>query len=367
MRRTHTLLAPRLLAPVCALALSSVASAQFDKAREALARVEVVDAACHEAQEIFRSEATPEEKREALKKLKVQQEFRLLVNGVAVGPTEVVTRSLHPRARLRILVTFQNGKRVQASLIGNDPHSNLALLRTPVEAPNYLAPAESPVLVAQRTYLIGYRGEEPVETEARVTTASIGASCRDIYRVRGGQPLGIGSVFVVASLGRRVNPGAACVDDQGRLIGVLLGCAPPQVLAEKPGLLPDMERSFVIPGRRIAKVVAALREHGRVIRADFGFGVAPVSDALRAQLPDVPKGAGTVDRIDEKGPAYKAGLRQHDIVLGVNDHSPADVHLLRECLEDCKPGAEATLRILRGGKEQTLKATPVDRDPVEDR
>jgi S1-C subfamily serine protease len=351
---------PALLASLMLAMLSSVASAQFERAREALAQVEVIDAAFHQAQQIMRKQIPIAKKEEELRKLKVKQEFRLLVSGVAVGPQEVVTRALHPRARLRIMVTFSNGKQAEARILGNDPRSNLALIQTETPAPAFLEPIEAQVAAAERTYLVGHRGDRALEADGIVTDVSIGATCKDIYGVRAGKALEIGSVFVVATTGRRIYPGAACLDSEGRLIGILLGCAPPQAMPKAAGALADMERSFVIPGRRILKVLAALRAHGRVIRADFGLGVAPVSSALRAQLPDVPGGAGTVDRLDEHGPAAKAGLRRNDILLRVDGTSAGDIHRLRERLCDCEPGKAVKLEVLRAGEKLEMRVTPVE-------
>jgi len=348
-----------VLVPLLVAAVGTPASAQFERAREAVAQVEVVDAAYKRALEILKQDIPAAKKKEKLSKLKIRQDYRLLVCGVAIRPHEIVTRALHPRAQLHIRVTFANGERSTALMVGNDPRSNLALIRTKSAAPAFLDPEESPVVDRQKTYLVGYRGEEALEADAWVTRVSMGASCEDIYQVRGGKPLPIGSVFVVATTGRRVNPGAACLDSEGRLVGILLGCAPPQALRCKQDRLKDLDRSFVIPCRRVRTVVAALRAHGRVIRADFGFDLEPVSAALCAQIPNVREGAGTITKVEEKGPAKKAGLRRHDILLGVNGETAPDVHRLREVLEHCGPGEEVRLRVLRAGEEREVSVTPV--------
>ncbi|MHC4938837.1 MAG: S1C family serine protease [Planctomycetota bacterium] len=349
-----------LFVPVTLAILSGVASAQIERVREAMAQVDVIDEALHQAMELFRSKLPEEEKRRKLEQLKIRQDFRLLVSGVAVGPQEIVTRALHPRAQLRVMVTFQNGKRARAEVVGNDPRSNVALIRTRLQAPRYLEPAQSPVVLKQQTFLIGYWGERPLDADCIVTRLSIGATCEDIYSRKEPKPrYAIGSVFVVASPGRRLNPGAACVDREGRLVGLLLGCAPAEAVPQPAGgPLAGMGRSFVLPSRRLVKVVRDLRQYGKVIRSEFGMRVAPVSAALRAQLVKVPQGAGTVTQVEAKGPAHAAGLRANDILLSVNGRSTEDVFLLRETLSDCKPGTKAKLKILRAGKETEVVVVP---------
>ena len=207
-----------ILAPILVATLTGVASAQIERARQAVTQVDVIDDAFHRAMKLLKKKIPAEEKEAELKKLVIRQEFRLLVSGVAVGPTEIVTRALHPRARLRVMVTFRNGKRVKAQVVGNDPLSNVALLRTRETAPGYLEPSESPVAVKQETILVGYWGERLLDTSGILTRASIGATCEDIYSTKEPKPrFSIGSVFVVASTGRRLNPGSACIDRGGRV------------------------------------------------------------------------------------------------------------------------------------------------------
>jgi len=353
---------PLLIAALSVATFSGTASAQIERVRDAMTQVEVIDAAFHKAMELLKSKLPAAKKEAELKKLKIHQDFRLMVSGVAVGPQEIVTRALHPRARLRVTVTYRNGKRVQAEVIGNDPLSNVALIRTPTPAPHYLEPSATQVATKQETVLVGFWGERALNTNCVVTRVSIGATCEDIYSALEPKPrYAIGSVFVVASPGRRLNPGAACVDRDGRLVGVLLGCAPAEAVPQPAGgPLAGMGRSFVLPSRRLAKVVGDLRRYRRVIRAEFGLRIAPVSDALRAQLTKVPAGAGTITKIEAKSPAAAAGLRANDILLSVNGDSAADVHLLREALTDCKPGSKAKLKVLRAGKATEVTVVPAE-------
>ena len=109
------------------------------------------------------------------------------------------------------------------------------------------------------------------------------------------------------------------------------------------------------------RIVKSLREHGRVIRADFGIQVRPVSDALRAQMPKLPKGASTVTLYDTEGPAAKAGIRTNDILLSVNGKEPVDAAELREALVACKPGEPARCKVLRAGKVLELSVKPTEK------
>ena len=180
---------PLVLTSLLIATLSPIASAQIagssresliKRVRQALTQIEVTDEAVLKAQEIFAKKIPVEQREEELKKLQIQQQWRLLVSGVAVAPREIVTRSLHPRAELRVLVTFRNGKQVRGEVIGNDPRSNLALIRTQVDAPGYLAPSESPVVRGQMVDLIGHQSRDGFDADGIVTRLHLDATCDDI-------------------------------------------------------------------------------------------------------------------------------------------------------------------------------------------
>jgi len=203
---------------------------------------------------------------------------------------------------------------------------------------------------------------EPMSANGFVTRVRVPTRVMDIYGIYGPPEtttIPLGAVFVVAAPTVPCNPGTACLDDSGKLVGIVLGCAPAQVMARVKGEpAVKFERSFVVPSRRILKVVRALRAHGRVIRAQFGFDTAPVSQALRAQLPTLPACAATVAKLDPKGPGAMGGVRNNDLLLAVNGKRPEDIHLLREMLTDCKPSKPAKLSVLRAGKQVELTVKP---------
>jgi len=348
-----------LLAAAIAGAYAPCSSAQVEDARRALVKVEVMDEGLHEALEIRKSQLPLKEKEAKLAKIKIQQQFRLLVSGVAISSHEVVTPALHPTARLRVILTFHDGSKHRAALIGTDPRTNLALVRSPVPLPHYLEPHVEKLEVRQGVELVGHSMVEPLQASGFVTQVRMSVRLLDIYGIHEADTIPLGCVFVVAAPALPCNPGTACLDAEGRLVGIVLGCAPAQVMAQakgEPGA--RLERSFVVPSRRILKITQALREHKRVVRADFGFALASVSEALRAQLPDLPACAATVNQLSVTGPAAKGGIRNNDILLAVNGQAPEDVHLLRELLTECDPTQSVQLTVLRAGKKLDLSVEP---------
>ena len=97
-----------------------------------------------------------------------------------------------------------------------------------------------------------------------------------------------------------------------------------------------------------------------MIRAEFGVLLAPVSAALRAQLPAIPSGAATVTLRDADGPAAKAGVRSNDILLSLNGQKLGTCDELREALNSCAPDQPAQCKLLRAGKVLQLSVKPTE-------
>ena len=334
---------------------AGTAAAQFEKAKDAVAVVEVLDENWVLSRKIMDRKISQRERDAELGRVRIKQPFRLLVSGVAVAPNEIVVPALHPTAPLHIMVRFRDGKTVKAQVVGNDPRSNLALLRTPSSAPAHLTTANKHVVDDQWIALIGHRTLTPAVGRGVVTHPRLGVRTRDIYGVRNGRSLAIGTAFFAATNTRVINPGSACLDEKGQLAGVVLGCAPTMAM---PGARPGLNGTFVLPGDRVAKILKCLREHGKVRRADFGMSVMAVPEAMLAHFPELPPGAGNVVRVAKNGPAAKAGVRVNDVVIAINDRKPRDIHALREAMCDCTSKKGTKISVLRAGETMSFDVTP---------
>lgn len=99
---------------------------------------------------------------------------------------------------------------------------------------------------------------------------------------------------------------------------------------------------------------------GKIAHSKYWIGVAcaPVSDALRAQL-DLEHGLVISEVIDD-GPAAKAELKVHDILVSVGDEPLDSVGKLVDVIEE-QGEKPLKFKVLRGGKERTVEITPASR------
>jgi S1-C subfamily serine protease len=108
-------------------------------------------------------------------------------------------------------------------------------------------------------------------------------------------------------------------------------------------------RVIVIPSATIERVAARLETHGRIARGYLGVGLQPV------RLDD---GVGAmVMSVDKQGPAAAAGIRQGDVITGLNDERLSGVRSLARALSPDSVGSVVDVAVSRAGQPVRFKLT----------
>jgi S1-C subfamily serine protease len=248
----------------------------------------------------------------------------------------------------RISVTLSDGRRMPATAIGDDPASDLAVVRS----------------------------DEPHPSEAAFVAAALG----DSQQLRAGQVvIALGSPYgfqssvtagVVSALGRSLrsysgrliddviqtdaalnpgNSGGPLIDSAGRVVGV-----------NTATILPAQGICFAI-GINTAKFVASrLLRDGRIRRSYIGVSAQTVPVHRRVvRFYDLAKEWGAlVLQVEEDSPAKRAGLRDGDIIVALEGKPVAGVDDLHRLLTDVRVGTGCLLTVLRYTEKVELKVTP---------
>jgi S1-C subfamily serine protease len=246
-------------------------------------------------------------------------------DGLYVGPEELID----PDAEIETVLA--SGDRAKTEILGRDPSTGIVLLK-PAGAASIAPLARAADLRAGSIAIVA--GRNDVSPLAAFTTVNqAGPSWRSM---RGGlieRRLGLSG-----GLDGRFE-GAAALDPAGALIGMVL--------------FGPRRRALVIPAETIDRVAPVLAEKGRVGRGYLGAGLHPVRDERHHGV--------MVMRLDDNGPAMRAGLHLGDIISAWNGeavHGPRDI--IRRLGAD-SVGAAVTLTILRGGAEQRVDITVAER------
>ncbi len=335
-----------------------------ERAQRAVVRVEAVEPAFERVVTLIRQRAPAAE----LRRVKLQQPYRLVTSGVVISSKgEILTTALHPRAQLRIEVTFFDGSHKWARLVGTDPRSNLALIRVATPVAHHLDLATGEPSEGTNVLIVGDGDALEGTTQmGAVAARHVTVFIPDLYGVDAQPMLPLASVFAVPVRVGDARPGSPCVDSNGRILGLLIGRSAPfrRVWPDAQGRQRPLEYEycFALPAARVQRILRDLRgPHKRVVRSHWGVQLTRVPASLRAHF-ELPTSAASVIGILRGGPAGRGGVQLHDVLFSVNGETHKGFYQLAEALSDCKPDTPAKLGVLRKGKRIELTVTPNRRE-----
>ena len=243
----------------------------------------------------------------------------------------------------RIEVTLADGRRMPASAIGDDPASDLAVVR--VDEPGLTAAAlgdSQQLRVGQLVVAIG----NPYGFQSTVTAGVVSALGRSLRSYSGRL---IDDVIQTDAALNPGNSGGPLVDSAGRVVGV-----------NTATILPAQGICFAI-GINTAKFVSSrLLRDGRIRRSYIGVSAQTVPIHRRVvRFYDLPKETGVVAlSIEEKSPAQRAGVREGDVIVALEGHPVAGVDDLHRVLTDVRVGVSCSLTVLRRTEKLELRIVP---------
>lgn len=237
----------------------------------------------------------------------------------------------------QIQLTLPDGRTASAELVGRDPSTDLALLKTESSGLTPLTPAPlEGVKVGHLVLAVGHPG--------RTTRATLGivSAFGDEWRTHAG-----GRIDRYLETDADLPPGFSggpLLDAQGRFLGLLTAAF-------------SRTAAVAIPGPTLTRVVTTLKEHGGVRRGYLGVGAYPV------RLPQhlwAKAGAETgliFLSVDPDGPAHRAGLLLGDVLVNLGGRTLEGVEDLLGYLADEKVGSSVPAKVLRAGEVREVSLT----------
>jgi S1-C subfamily serine protease len=271
-------------------------------------------------------------------------ELRGSGSGVVIAPDGFVLTNSHVVAPAdNIRVHLQDGRDLPAHIIGNDPDSDLAVIRVPDGGLPVAELGDSSRLrVGQLVVAIG----NPLGFQATVTAGVLSALGRTLRSQTGRL---IASVLQTDAALNPGNSGGPLVDFHGKVIGINTA-----VIAGSQGI------SFAIPVNTAKWVAAQLIREGRVRRAYLGI-LAQTLPLDRRIVVNYGIDAATAVRVTEvqpDTPAAAAGLRIGDLIGRIGDTAVTSLDDLQMALGRHPLGQPLSLRIVREGRWIEVTVTP---------
>lgn len=249
----------------------------------------------------------------------------------------------------RVIVVLHDRRYLEAEVVGRDPSTEVAVVK--------IAGNGFPVARLGDSDLVGI-GDwalamgSPLGLQFSVTAGIISGIGRDIGILRaqpdanGGMTAPLEHFIQTDAALSPGNSGGPLLNTEGEVIGISTAVAASAGTPSGYG--------FAIPANLARRIADQLVEHGEVQRSYLGVFLLNVTPEMAAaEGLDRVEGA-VVARLEQGGPAHRAGAREGDVIVGIGDARVITASDLQARLAQLDPGQTLKIQLLRGGREIAL-------------
>ncbi|HEX3357353.1 MAG TPA: trypsin-like peptidase domain-containing protein [Tepidisphaeraceae bacterium] len=256
----------------------------------------------------------------------------------------IVTNSHVVHDASQIHVVFSDGARHEARIIGDDPETDIAVIRADASGLSPVALGDSSTLqVGQLVIAIG----NPYGFQTTVTAGVVSAMGRT-FRSASGRL--IDSVIQTDAALNPGNSGGPLVNSRGEVIGVNTAV-----------ILPAQGLCFAIPANTAKFVAAKLIRDGKITRGYIGVAGqnVPLHRKVVRYYNLLVESAVLVTGVEPASPASRAGLEDGDLIIQFDGKPIGEIDALHRLLTDEALGRETTVTVLRRNQKQDFRITPL--------
>ena len=260
----------------------------------------------------------------------------------------------------KIEVTFHDGEKLPAKVVGTDPKTDVAVIK--VDSSSYHAAQRgksSKLKVGELVMAVG----SPFELEQTVTTGIVSALGRnDVGILRNGRTAGYEDFIQTDAAINPGNSGGPLVDMNGRVVGINSAIATANRLS---GIGSNSGVGFAIPIDMASNVADQLIKDGKVRRGALGVALDQLTPAMAKAFGVDAKTKGVVvTEVFPATPAAKVGLKQGDVLVKFDDTPATDVASFRNFVATSELGRAHTLTYIHEGEVKTVQVTLEPADKV---
>jgi 2-alkenal reductase len=269
-------------------------------------------------------------------------------SGVFISDKGYILTNNHVVADTKSLtIVLSDGSQQSATIVGTDPYSDIAILKTDGKVPAVATLGNSDLLQPGETVIA--IGSPLGDFKNTVTVGVVSATGRSIDTGQGYQVENLIQTDAAINQG---NSGGPLVDLAGEVVGIntlIVRSTGTGSVAEGLG--------FAIPSNTVQAVATQILEKGYVARPYLGISYQPITPDIAAAYRLPAQWGVYVTNVSSNSPASEAGLRQGDIVVRVGDTALDETHQYLNILLTYQPGNQVTLGVMRNGKTIDMQVT----------
>ncbi len=267
-------------------------------------------------------------------------------SGVIIRPDGYIVTNNHVVANAtKVEVTLNNNKSYEATVIGKDPVTDVALVKIDAEGLPTVTFGDSDKLrLGEWVLAIGSPLGE--QLKGTITAGIVSAKGRSMQNER---EFKIESFIQTDAAVNPGNSGGALVNKSGELVGINTA------IISQTGAYSGY--SFAIPSNMVKAIVEDLIDFGSVRRAVLGITMSPVTEEIAKDLKLSSLSGVYINEVSKSSAADKAGLKKGDVIVSINSDmvkGPVDVQAK---VGSFHPGDKAVVTVVRDGKKHDFEVT----------
>ena len=266
-------------------------------------------------------------------------------SGVIIRPDGYIVTNNHVvEGASKIEVTLNNNKSYEATLIGTDPATDVALIKIEAQGLPVVPFGDSDNLrLGEWVLAIG----SPYDLRSTITAGIVSAKGRSMPNYK--EEFKIESFIQTDAAVNPGNSGGALVNKAGELVGVNTA------IISQTGSYTGY--SFAIPSNIVKKICSDLIDYGSVKRALLGVTMTPVTDEIAKDLKLSSVQGVYIKEVLKGSAADEAGIREGDVLVAIDSMKVVNASDVQAKVNNFYPGDKALMTVVRDGKEKTVEVT----------
>ena len=265
-------------------------------------------------------------------------------SGVIIRPDGYIVTNNHViDGATTVQVTLNNNKTYDATVIGTDEATDVALIKIDAEGLPTIPFADSDKLrLGEWVIAIG----SPYNLRSTITAGIVSAKGRSMT-----QPgeFKIESFIQTDAVVNPGNSGGALVNKKGELVGINT------MIYSQTGSYSGY--SFAVPSNIVSKIVSDLIDFGSVKRAVLGITMSEITEETAKELKLSSMDGVYINEVSAGSAADKGGLKKDDVLIAIDGAKITNAASVQEKVNGYRPGDNATLTIIRNGVEKDIQVT----------